>query len=96
MFDRSNENPRTAEEVPADEISILIMNMQNLVNKYKRSQHKACDIYHDIMMEGKFVDWLQENIEPLWELYGYPPCGKPAWGRFEDEVRKTYLLDNNG
>jgi len=96
MFDRSNENPRTAEEIPSDEISIFIMNMQNMVNNYRRSQHKACDIYHDIMMKDKFVDWLEENIEPLWELYGYPTCGEPAWGNFEDEVRKTYLLDNNG
>jgi hypothetical protein len=96
MFDRSNENPRTAEEIPADEISIFIMNMQNMVNNYRRSQSKACDIYHDIMMKDKFVDWLEENVEPLWELYGYPTCGQLAWGKFQDEVRKTFLLDNNG
>lgn len=85
---------RTASEVPADEISLLISNMQNMVAKYRRSNRKAADIYHDIMQKGKFVDWLQDNVEPIWDKFGYPELGSHEWGKFQDEVKRKFLIDN--
>lgn len=86
------EQKRKASDIKSDEISVFIMNMQNLVNKYKRSQLKAADLYVDVMMQGKFVDWLQTNVEPIWEKYGYPEIGQPAWGKVQDEVIKKFLM----
>ena len=89
------EQRRKASDIKSDEISVFIMNMQNLVNKYKRSRLKAADIYHDIMMQGKFIDWLQTNVEPIWEKHGYPEIGQPAWGKVQDEVIKKFLIGND-
>ena len=86
------EQRRKASDIKSDEISLFIMNMQNLVNKYKRSQLKAADIYVDVMMQGKFIDWLEANVEPIWEKYGYPEIGSAPWGQFQQEVIKKFLM----
>jgi hypothetical protein len=86
------EQRRKASDIKSDEISMFIMNMKNLVNKYKRSQLKAAVIYDDIMMQGKMIDWLETNVEPIWEKYGYPEIGTPAWGQFQQEVIKKFLM----
>jgi len=86
------EQRRKASDIKSDEISLFVMNMKNLVNKYKRSQLKAAIIYDDIMMQGKFIGWLEANVEPIWEKYGYPEIGQPAWGKVQDEVIKKFLM----
>ena len=84
---------RTAEEVADDEISLVIASMQNLISRYKRSQRKAADLYHDVQLKGQLVDWMQEHFVPIWEKHGYPPIGQPAWGEVEQEVITRYLRD---
>lgn len=84
---------RTEDEVSSDEISLAIMSLQNLIARYRRSQRKAADIYHDIQMKGQLIDWLQEHFVPIWEKYGYPEIGKPAWGQVEQDFISKYLLD---
>lgn len=85
---------RTAEEIPEHELGLFISTMKNLVSDYRRSNRKAANIYHDIMMKGNFVDWLQTYIEPIWEKYEYPEIGEPAWGEFEHTVIANFLVDN--
>lgn len=84
---------RTADEVSSDEISILIMTVQNLISRYKRSQRAAADLYHDVQLKGQLVDWMQEHVEPIWEKYGYPPIGQPAWEKVEREIIDKYLVN---
>lgn len=85
---------RTEDDVRSDEISLVIMSMQNLITKYKRSNIKAADLYHDVQLKGQLVSWLEEHFVPIWERYGYPPIGQPAWGEVEAEFINKYLRDN--
>lgn len=82
---------RNEADVTDSDISIFIMSMQNLVNKYKRAFEPAADIYHDQMMTGNFTAWLEENVVPIWEKHGYPEIGQPAWGEVEEEVKERFL-----
>ena len=84
---------RTEDEVSPDEISIVIMTMQNLIGRYRRVTRPAADLYHDVQMKGQLVDWMQENFVPIWEKYGYPEVGQPAWGEVEREVIDRFLIN---
>jgi hypothetical protein len=84
---------RTEDEIADDEISLVIMSVQNLISKYRRSQNKAADIYHDVMMTGQLITWMEENFVPIWEKHGYPPIGQPAWGEVELEFMRNFLWD---
>lgn len=86
------EQKRKASDIKSDEISLFISSMQNLVSKYRRTFGSAQDIWADHVMTGKFIDWLEANVEPIWEKYGYPEIGKPAWGQFQQEVIKKFLM----
>ena len=86
------EQRRKASDIKSDEISLFISSMQNLVSKYRRTFGSAQDIWADYVMTGKFIEWLEANIEPRWEKYGYPELGSKTWGEFQQEVIKKYLL----
>ena len=61
------EQRRKASDIKSDEISLFISSMQNLVSKYRRTFGSAQDIWADYVMTGKFIEWLETNIEPKWE-----------------------------
>ena len=89
-FKEKLEEARTPDGV---EIAAFITSMQNLVTRYKSGNKKAADIYHDVMKKGKFVDWLQKNVEPIWEKHGYAELGSARWGKMQQEVIQKFLLD---
>jgi len=82
---------RTEDEVGSDEISLVIMAVQNLISKYKRTHRPAADLYHDVQLKGDLVDWMQEHFVPIWEKHGYPPIGQDQWGEVEREFIDQYL-----
>lgn len=82
---------RTEDEVADDEISLVITAVQNLISRYKRSSRSAADLYHDVQMKGQLIPWMEENFVPIWEKYGYPPIGQPAWGEVEEEFISKFL-----
>lgn len=83
---------RSETDVSAGEISEFIQSMQNLVSSYRRSQRAATDIYHDYMMTGKFVEWLEANVVPIWHAAGYPPMGSEGWGAMQRTVIDRFLI----
>lgn len=86
-------NERTEDQVTSDEISLVVGSVQNLVTQYKSTQRKATDIYHDVMMKGQIIPWMEEHFVPIWEKYGYPEIGQPAWGETQKEFISKYLRD---
>ena len=84
---------RTEDQITADEISLVVGSVQNLISHYRRTQKKAADIYHDIQMQGMLTDWMEENFVPIWEKYGYPEIGQPAWGEVQQEFIRDFLRD---
>lgn len=86
---------RDEQDIPDGEIGLFIASMQNMVNKHKSSMTKSTDLYLDVMMKGKFVDWLQDNVVPIWKKHGYPEVGgSQEWGKFEEEVKWKFMIDD--
>lgn len=88
---------RTADQIKSDEIGLFVSTMMNLVTRYRRSQTKAADVYHDIMMKSRddFTNWLEKTAVPIWEKHGYQEIGSHGWGKFQREFIDTYLKDTN-
>lgn len=79
---------RKEEDVDQGDISRFIQSMEMLISRRKHKYTVAVDVWHDYVLKGNIIDWLQPNVVPIWEKHGFPLPGEKAWGRLEKEVIK--------
>lgn len=82
------------DEVTGDDESMFLREVKSMITRAKMTNQKAADLF-DIMQKHPehFWEWLEDEAVPLWDKYGYPRVGTREWGKFQDEFRKTFVLD---
>lgn len=83
---------RAEKDVSSVDISNFVTSMQNLISSYKRNHLPAADLYHETVMKGQLLHWLEKNAVPIWKKHGYPIIGEPAWVKVQDEFVKSFLI----
>lgn len=83
------------DEVTGDAENIFVSQVRAMITRYKRTNHKALDLFE--LMQRRpdaFWDWLEQDAGELWEKHNYVSnVGSREWGAFQEEFKKTFLLD---
>jgi hypothetical protein len=82
---------RKESDVTQDELESIFDSMKFIISKGRRSNNNAADLWHDVIMKGKGLDWFNDVILPEYEKAKYPRFGSPEYGKWERDITKKYI-----
>jgi hypothetical protein len=77
---------RDESEVTESELRSIYDSLRHIISKGKRFNVNATDLWHDVILAGKGIDWFNETIIPEYEKAKYPLFGSPAYGEWERDI----------
>lgn len=86
---------RAADDLTGPDESSFLREINSMITRAKATNQKAADLF-DIMQKhpDTFWEWLENEVVPVWDKYEYPSVGTREWGQFQDEFRKTFIVDD--